>query len=148
LLAVTLTVTALGLAACGDDDESDVSTDAAEPTEEIVIETHITFPRDGAPIGEVLDESTIGGSPLCPGGTFSDQQANGEWFIEKTIECADGSLEIGFSPGEPSNRTQKGPWEVLSGTGAYDGLSASGEMETTFEGRTEGRETFTGTVGP
>jgi hypothetical protein len=150
LLAVALAVASLGLAACGGDgaDESDGISTPAESGEEIVIETHITFPRDGPPTGEVLDESSVGGSPLCPGGTFTDQQAGGEWFVEKSIECDDGSLEIGFSPGEPSKRTQKGPWEVLSGTGSYEGLRASGEMITTFVGETEGRETFTGTVGP
>ncbi|MDQ3729476.1 MAG: hypothetical protein M3355_07790 [Actinomycetota bacterium] len=145
---MALAVTALGLAACGDDDadESDVSGNPAESTEEIVIETHLTFPLNEAPRGEILEESTIGGSPFCPGGTFSDQPGSGQFFNEKTIECDDGSLEIGFSPGEPSNRTQKGPWEVLSSTGAYEGLQASGEMEAKFDSQTEGHETFTGTV--
>jgi hypothetical protein len=113
-----------------------------------VIETHITFPRDGAPNGEILAESTIGDAQLCPGGTFTDQQGSGAWFNEKTIDCDDGTLEIGFSPGEPSNRTQKGPWKLLSGTGAYEGWGATGQMEAKFVGQTEGRETFTGTVVP
>lgn len=147
---MALAVMALGLAACGDDDadESDASANPAESAEEIVIETHITFARNEAPMGEILDESTIGGSPFCPGGTFSDQQSGVEWFIEKSIECDDGTLEIGFSPGEPSGGTQAGPWEVLSGSGAYEELRASGEMEVEFASRTEGRETFTGSVEP
>lgn len=151
LLAVAaLALMALGLGACGDDDadEGEATAGPAESTEEIVIETHITFPRNEAPKGEILGESTISGSPFCPGGTFTDQHGSGRWTVEKAIECDDGTLEIGFAPNEPVDQTQKGPWEILSGTGAYEGVEASGKMEASFDGETEGRETFTGTVVP
>ena len=42
-----------------------------------------------------------------------------------------------------------GPWEVLSGTGAYEGMEGSGEMMIKFPANPqvpEGRGTFTGTV--
>ena len=45
----------------------------------------------------------------------------------------------------------RGPWHVVSGTGAYDGLEGDGEMKMEYEPHTEateGRETFTGTVEP
>jgi hypothetical protein len=154
-LVLGLAVATLGVAACGGDDgdESEATTttavdtdsaDAGDGSEKIVIETHITFRPEGA-TGEVLSGSTIGDSPFCPGGTFSDTRGGDAWFVEKTLDCSDGSLRIGFSPGEPVNHKQTGPWEVLGGTDAFEGLRGAGEMEVTGSGD-EGRETFTGTV--
>ena len=154
-LVLALAVATLGVAACGGDDgdESEATTapavdtnsvDAGEGSEKIVIETHITFGPDAA-TGEVLSGSTIGDSPFCPGGTFRDRNGDDAWLLEKTLDCPDGGLRIGFSPGEPVSHKQTGPWEVLGGTGAYENLRGEGEMEVTgSEG--EGRETFTGTV--
>jgi hypothetical protein len=149
LLALALAVTALGLAACGDGDESSTSADSAESSEEIVIVTHIVFPRqgEGTPSGEIVGGSTIGDSPFCPGGSFRDGPGQDAYDVEKNIDCPDGTLTIGFSPGEPAGHKQTGPWEVLGGTGAYEGLQGEGEMEVTGSDR-EGRETFTGTVTP
>jgi hypothetical protein len=139
-----------GLAACGDDDDDDGGEATTSTTaEEIVINTHITFKPDEVS-GEVLDTSTLGDSSFCPGGTFSDKQVKGPWFIEKTIECTDGTLIVGFSPQDPIGNKQRGAWEALSGTGAYEGLEGGGRMEATFESpdAREGQETFTGEVTP
>jgi hypothetical protein len=155
-LAVALTVTAVGLAACGDDDgdengaattsgaDTDLSADPAEGSEEIVIKTDLNIPT-----GEVLGGSSIGDSPFCPGGTFRDKDGNDEiGFLDRTYRCPDGNLRMGFSPHEPQGLTQTGPWEIVSGTGAYEGMEGSGQMEVTFESANsdQGRETFTGTV--
>jgi hypothetical protein len=69
------------------------------------------------------------------------------------IQCPAGRLRIGFTPSVPQGRTQSGPWKVISGTGAYEGLRANGQMEMKYEpGQgahpTEGDETFTGTAVP
>jgi hypothetical protein len=153
-LAVALTVTAVGLAACGDDRDangaattSGADTDLADPaegSEEIVIKTDLNIPT-----GEVLGGSSIGDSPFCPGGTFRDKDGNDEiGFLDRTYRCPDGSLRMGFSPHEPQGLTQTGPWEIVSGTGAYEGMEGSGQMEVTFKSANsdQGRETFTGTV--
>jgi hypothetical protein len=162
-LAVVLTVTAVGIAACGDDDGdeggttagSDVettSTAAAESDEPILIKTRIDIPT-----GDVLGGSTIGNSPFCRGGTFRDKRGTDDpsvppyGFLDRTYRCPDGSLRMGFSPGVPQGRTQAGPWKIVSGTGAYKGLTGDGEMKITYDrgqgkNASKGRETFTGTV--
>jgi hypothetical protein len=153
LLAVALTVASIALAACGGDDElggptaPDVeasSPPATESGEAIRIRTHVNIP-----MGEVLGGSSIGDSPFCPGGTFRDHHGNDDiGLVDRTFRCPDGTLRIGFTPGVPQGRTQTGPWKVLSGTGAFEGLHGSGQMETKYErgSDTKGRETFTGTV--
>jgi hypothetical protein len=157
-LAVALTVTAIGLAACGDDDGDEDATTAvpdAEATSSqsaqgavaILIKTDLTIPN-----GEVLKGSSLGDSPFCPGGTFQDAHSEDHeiGLVDRTFRCPAGSLRIGFSPQAPTTRlTQSGPWHVVSGTGAFEGLEGDGEMEIEYEPHTratEGRETFTGTV--
>ena len=68
--------------------------------------------------------------------------------MDRTFRCPEGRLRIGFTPGVPQGRTQAGPWKIVSGTGAFEGLLGDGEMETKYERGSfdEGRETFTGTV--
>ena len=146
---VLLTVSLLGIAACGDDDGNEGGTTAAESDEPILIKTRVAIPT-----GEVLGGSTIGGSPFCRGGTFRDKHGSEDpsvppyGLVDRTFRCPDGSLRIGFTPGEPQGRTQAGPWRVASGTGAFKGLRGDGQMKAKFEpgSDTKGRETFTGTV--
>ena len=117
---------------------------ATDGGEAILIKTHATIPT-----GEVLSGSSIGDSPFCPGGTFSDKHGNDTiGLVDRTFRCPDGSLRIGFTPGHPQGRTQAGPWQVVSGTGAFEGLRGGGQMEIKYErgNSSEGRETFTGTV--
>jgi hypothetical protein len=157
-LALALTLATVGLGACGDDDgdengaattpgvDTDLPADSGEGSEEVVIKTRVDIPT-----GEVLDGSSIGDSPFCPGGTFRDQHGNADiGSVDRTFDCPDGSLRIGFTPGVPQGRTQAGPWKVVSGTGAFEGLEGDGQMEVKFEpgSDSKGRETFTGTVVP
>jgi hypothetical protein len=122
-----------------------------------VIETRVQLPaeppgRDEATAtGEVLPGSSIGGSPFCPGGTFSDRHGNQEiGLADRTFTCADGTLRIGFTPGVPEGRSQSGPWAVISGTGVFERLQGSGHVTIEYEDTslTQGHETFTGTVTP
>jgi hypothetical protein len=154
-VALALTVTAIGLAACGDDDGDAGGTTAAadvdatspqttERGEAILIKTRVNIPT-----GEVLRGSMIGGSAFCHGGAFRDRHGNDAiGLVDRTFPCPGGSLRIGFTPGVPQGRTQSGPWKILSGTGAFKGLRGEGQMETKYEGASssKGRETFTGTV--
>ena len=171
-LALLLTLALVGLAACGNDDgdenasattsgtDSDLSADAGKGDEEIVIKTRVKInaaeQNRGSNVsrGEILGGSSIGDSPFCPGGTFQDAHSEDPaiGFVDRRIECPDGTLRIGFSPGPPPTPlTQSGPWHVVSGTGAFQGLEGDGQMEIKYEPHTqatEGRETFTGTVAP
>jgi hypothetical protein len=153
-LAVAAAAAAIGLAACGDDDDDDAGTTtaggsettatSAEGGEAVLIKTRLILPN-----GEVIAGSKIGDSPFCVGGTFSDKQGSADiGSVDRTIDCPDGTVRIGFTPGEPQGLTQAGPWRVVSGTGSYEGLEASGEMEVEFESASsdKGRETFTGTA--
>jgi hypothetical protein len=147
-LAVALTAPAIGLAACGGGDGTTAASDTAKTStqtakdgEAMLIKTRLDIPT-----GEVLGGSSIGDSPFCRGGTFRD---TGNENVERTLRCPDGSLRIGFNAtGEPQSRTQRGPWAVRSGTGAYEGLRGGGRMKVTFDpgSDTKGGETFTGTV--
>ena len=163
-LAVALTITAFGVAACGADDGNAPETpaDAGAGGNSILIHPKVEIdiseggPQPGKPIseGEVLGGSSRGDSPFCPGGTFSDLHSDDPeiGLVDRTFQCPDGSLRIGFSPGPPPTPlTQSGPWHIVSGTGAFKGMEGDGEMEIRYEPHTdatEGRETFTGTVNP
>jgi hypothetical protein len=92
---------AIGLGACGDADgdepgaattsgvDSDVSADPGEGSEEILIQTQVEIgvaeELRGSNVseGEVLDGSSIGDSPFCPGGVFRDAHSEdpeiGSW---------------------------------------------------------------------
>jgi hypothetical protein len=169
-LALTLTVvTAIGLAACGNDagDEGETAsgaeeagttaggeetgTNAEEGGEPILIKTHVAFLENPTPkaetMGEVLPGSTIGDSRFCPGGKFSDRHGKPPLgLVVKTIRCPGGRLTITFSPTDPS-LDQTADWEVVNGSGSFEGLSGGGRMRAVFESRGgEGQETFTGTV--
>jgi hypothetical protein len=154
--AMLLTVSFLGIAACGDKggttaapDVETTSTTAAQSDEPIRIKTRVDIPT-----GEVVGGSTIGDSPFCTGGTFQDQHGSEDpsvppyGLVDRTFRCPDGSVRIGFTPGEPQGRTQAGPWKVAGGTGAFKGLQGAGQMTVTYDPRSnsKGRETFTGTV--
>jgi hypothetical protein len=159
-LVLALTFAAVGLAACGDGGATTTS-DAGARGEQIVIKTHAVIhipqggPRPGESIGggQVLAGSSIGNAPFCPGGTFSDMHQDDPaiGLVDRTFTCPDGSLRIGFTPGVPQGRTQAGPWRVVSGTGAFDGLQGDGQMKMRYEPgtrATKGHETFAGTVTP
>jgi hypothetical protein len=143
-LAITL-IFATALVGCGDDDGDDSAAPTPAAPEKIVIKTEVTIPT-----GKVASGSTLDGKPFCPGGTIRDRESQDPavGFIEKTITCPDGTLRIGFSPAEPQGGKQTGPWKIVGGTGAYEGLTGSGTMEASFdsEDSKKGRETFTGTA--
>ncbi len=156
-LGVALTITALGVAACGGDDGDAAGTTSVPSNERastagggargepILIKTRLTIPT-----GEVLAGSTIGDSRFCPGGTFRDREGNHDsGAVDRTFRCPDGSLRIGFTAVATAVRgAQAGPWKILSGTGAYKTLLGEGQMKVTFEpgSNSNGRETFTATV--
>jgi hypothetical protein len=144
-VALAVTLVTLGLAACGGGDSGESS---ARGGQEIVIKERANL-QGIQDVGDVLDGSSIGGSPFCSGGSFSGGHGSLPFpQIDRTFKCPEGTLRIAFTPGEPQGKTVTGRWKVLSGTGAYEGLEGSGQMETEFETDTRARETFTGTVVP
>jgi hypothetical protein len=66
----------------------------------------------------------------------------------RTITCPDGTVRVGFTPEVvPQGQTQTGSWTIVSGTGAFEGLGGSGEMEVVNDPDDSlARETLTGTV--
>jgi hypothetical protein len=156
-LPLALALATLGLAACGgsDDSESGAATtsgvqreSSGAGREEIVIKSQANL-QGVEDVGDVLQGSSLGGSPFCPGGTFTGGHGNvPAGSIDRTFKCADGTLRIVFTPGAPHGQTVTGRWRVLSGTGAFEGIKGSGRMKTKFETDTRARETFTGTVVP
>ena len=151
----------LVLGACGgaqgDAADSGVSPSIEEPGEHIVIRTRaLIAAEEGAePIatGDVLEGSTLGGSPFCVGGTVVDSHASGdpavERLIDRTITCPDGTLKVGFTPDiVPLGQTQTGSWTIISGTGAFEDLRGRGEMEDVIDPDDDSLnlQTFTGSV--
>lgn len=157
-LAVALSLTAITLAGCGGRDGEDRT--ASAPTTSlresaadseavpILIKTRVNIPT-----GKVLAGSTIGESSFCPGGTFKDKHgAYDIGLVERTMSCKDGTLRMGLDPQMPVGDAQRGPWRIISGTGAYAGWGGSGEMVIRYDPGdtpqhpTRGRERYTGTV--
>ena len=149
------------LGACGGGQDSD-SEPGAEP-EQIEIITSISIAATpGAQViatGEVLEGSTLGGSPFCVGGTILDSHASLDpamkpYLIDRKITCPDGTVRIGFTPEvgagpDPEGQTpQQGVWTIVSGTGEFEGLSGSGKSEAVYGASPSSpvRSTFTGTV--
>jgi hypothetical protein len=151
--------------ACGGGEDGASGTSAGSTTgsagEPIVIETRVTVAdASGAETiatGEVLGGSTIGGSPFCVGGSILDKHWNpdeeSDGLFKRTVTCPDGTVTVGMTPevgapGEPQDQTQKGSWTIVSGTGAFEGLRGSGEMEVVYDPNDETmtRETLTGTT--
>jgi len=141
----------------GEDDAADTSAAStiARRGEQIVIrESVVIAAAPGAePIaaGEVLEGSTLGGSPFCVGGTVRDSHGSSDpavRLIVETITCPDGTVRLRFTPDEPQGMTQTGSWTIASGTGAFEGLRGGGEMEVEYDPDPDSpaRVTFRGTV--
>ncbi|HYO61881.1 MAG TPA: hypothetical protein VEU29_08275 [Actinomycetota bacterium] len=146
------------LAGCGDDVDSPAArpspvessfTPLVDGEAEIVIKTYVDL-ASTVDRGRVLDGSSLGDAPFCPQGTTSGGHGNTDnGWLDKTFECPDGTLTLAFDPRDMKKQSASGPWEVLSGTGAYEGMEGSGRMEIEFAADPqvpEGHESFTGTV--
>ena len=163
-MGVLVLVGVLFLAACGGDEKDAANTSAASTTaprgQPIVIREKLIIAAEerSEPIatGTILAGSTLGGTPFCAGGTILDSHASLDpkleaYLIDRKITCPDGTVRIGFTPevgAEPQGRTQTGSWTIVSGTGAFEGLRGSGEIEVVYDPDDDslGGETFTGTV--
>jgi hypothetical protein len=149
----------LFLGACGGDEEDAADTSAASTTaprgEPIVIRTRVVVAdvERAEPIatGEVLGRSTLGGSAFCAGGTILDSHGSPDpdvLLIARTITCPDGRVRMELTPEAAQGQTQTGSWTIVGGTGEFEGLRGSGEMEVVYspDDDSPARETLTGTV--
>ena len=89
--------------------------------------------------------------PLTVGGTIRDSHGSTDpevWLIARTITCPDGKVRMDLTPEMPEGLNQTGSWKIVSGTGDFDGLSGSGEMEVVYDPNPDepAGETYTGTV--
>jgi len=141
----------------GEDGASDPSAASTSQQcgEPIVIRTSVSIAAEpGAEViatGEVLEGSTLGASPFCVGGTILDVHGSTdpeEWLIARTITCPQGRVRMDFRPEVPQGLEQTGSWAIVSGTGEFEGLSGSGEVEIAYDPDPEApaRETYTGTA--
>ena len=163
LLVALVSGLALVLGACGAVDEGAADAGSAsisEPRgEPIVIRTRVMIAAmAGAEIpatGDVLEDSALGDEPFCVGGTIEDRHpgtdaAEQAFLLVRTITCPDGTVRVGFSPdvGQAPGLTQGGSWTIVSGSGAFEGLRGSGNMEVTYDpdDGSLARETWSGTV--
>jgi hypothetical protein len=156
-LAMAVAIAAGGLGGCGGDNGGDdgTATGADTPAQEtptsaplsgkpILVETRITNARRHT--GEVLGASVIGESPFCRGGKTSGGSEGPT--ITTTFRCPGGTLKVRYAPTQRS-RVQGAVWEVLSGTGSFEGSRGGGSMVAKFDSDDPdtGGEVFTGTVG-
>jgi hypothetical protein len=168
-----VSVMALALGACGGGVDSGSGAAAsrtvstAKPVgDPIVISMSLVVAAtEGAEItatGKVLEGSTLGVAPFCVGGTIEERHADPNEapvrFLDRTITCPDGTVtlgvtpEVGLSPEPPKDRPQNGTWTIVGGTGTFEGLRGSGDMEVTYDpGNEPGKEslaraTLTGSV--
>ena len=140
----------------GGEDFSDTSAES----EELVIKTSVvgaTTPgAEPIATGEVADGSTLDGSPFCVGGTIVDSHGSPDPevpLIARTITCREGKVRMDITPEvseemQSEDLTQWGSWEIVSGTGDFEGLRGSGEMEIVYDPdpNQPARGTYTGTV--
>jgi hypothetical protein len=143
---------------CGGGEDSASETSAT--SEQVEIRTSVIgAPTPGAePIatGEVVEGSTLGDSPFCVGGTILDSHGSTDpevALIARTITCPDGKVRMDLTPEVSQGMmsqdlTQTGSWKIVSGTGAYEGLRGSGEMEIVYDPdpNAPARGTYTGTA--
>jgi hypothetical protein len=158
-LLLAVAIASSGLAACGHADRGGVrtvtvaaagasveATTTSPPVsrDALVIETRVTDARGHK--GEVLATSSIGESAFCPGGKTTGGSEGPT--ITATFHCADGTLTIEFAPTQPS-LVQSAPWDVVAGSGHYEGFRGSGWMAAKFDrdDPDSGREFFVGTLG-
>ena len=155
---VLIPVGVLLIGACGDGEDGASETSAE--SEDLVIKTSVvgaaTPGAEPIATGEVAEGSTLGGSPFCVGGTILDTHGSPDpevALIARTITCPEGKVRMDITP-EVSQEmrhedlTQTGSWKIVSGTGAFEGLRGSGEMEIVYDPdpNAPARGTYTGTV--
>jgi hypothetical protein len=155
VMLVVVGVLLVGACGGGEDGASETSVQS----EQVEIRTSVVgAATPGAePIGtgEVLEGSTLWGSPFCVGGTILDTHGSPDpevALIARTITCPEGRVRMDITPevsqGMPEDLTQTGSWTIVSGTGAFEGLRGSGEMEIVYDPdpNAPARGTYTGTV--
>ncbi len=158
-LTIAVTIATSSLVACAGDNGGDVRTatttgaDTAAPEastsapvsgDAILIEERITDAR--LHTGVVLETSVIGESAFCRGGTTTGGSEGAA--ITETFHCPGGTLVVRFAP-KQNSLVQGALWEVVTGTGSFEGLRGGGSMVARFDDDDPdtGQVTFAGTVG-
>jgi hypothetical protein len=157
--AIVVLVGVLFLGGCGGDEDGAADTRGVSTStprgEPIVIQTSVVIAaEEGAETiatGEVLEGSTLEGSAFCVGGTILDVHGSTDpqvFLIARTITCPDGEVRMDLTPEVAQGQTQTGSWTIAGGTGEFEGLRGSGEMEVVYgpDEASPARETLTGTV--
>ena len=154
---VLIPVGVLLVGACGGGEDG-ASETSAEPDDLVIKTSVVVAATPGAePIatGEVVEGSTLGGSPFCVGGTVLDSHASSDpevALIARTITCPEGKVRMEITPEMPDGMaqdlTQTGSWRIVSGTGEFEGLRGSGDSKIVYDSdpNAPAREKYTGTA--
>jgi len=147
----------LVVGACGGGGEG--ASETSLQSEQIEIRTSVvgaaTPGTEPIATGEVVDGSTLGGSRFCVAGTILDTHGSPDpevALIARTITCPEGRVRMDITPdvsqGMSQDLTQTGSWTIVSGTGAFEGLHGSGQMEIVYDPdpAAPARGTYTGTA--
>ena len=85
--------------------------------------------------GEILEGSTLGGEPFCAGGTLVDSHGSTDpslRLIVETITCPEGTVSLAFAPDLSPGVKQTGSWIIVGGSGAFETLRGSGDLEVVY----------------
>ena len=71
----------------------------------------------------------------CEDGTATVGAGPTPETVENVMECDDGTITVHFDavPDPDDENLVTGPWNVFEGTGAFEELSAGGEMASEFD---------------
>lgn len=111
-----------------------------DPATPNVDESSETFHSDGSVIcvsGPALTD------PFHFAGGGRQGGGNGTFHLEKTLTCGTGTFRIAVDAAQTATGTVGG-WTVRSGTGAYAGLTGSGQVIGTNLSALLLRDTYTG----
>ena len=141
--SAVLLVGLLLFGACGSGEDG-ASEKPAESDDLVIMTVVFAATTPGAePIatGEIAEGSSLGGSPFCVGGTIRDTHGSTDpevALITRTITCPEGSLRMNITPDvsqemPQQDLTQTGSWQIVSGTGDFEGLRGSGTMRAVYD---------------
>jgi hypothetical protein len=111
-----------------------------DPSTPNVDESSETFHSDGSVICAVGPAVT---DPFFFAGGGSKGRGNATYHLEKTLTCGNGTITIAVDAAATATGTVGG-WTVVSGTGAYAGLSGSGQVVGTGVSQSLLRDAYTG----
>jgi hypothetical protein len=121
-------------ASCSSDDDSSETSETDGP---VAVRIDFEFEVNPPPTPSVgAFVVTDGADALgCDAGTATISEGPTPETVENLMECDDGTITVHFDavPDPDDENRVTGPWNVFEGTGAFEELSAGGEMVSDFD---------------